>query len=474
MNLNIPNIPEEESMQIEHFMDKIRSENDEYFVKTGKRKKSLIVTHGCQMNEHDSEKIAWILEGIGYALTDNRDECDLIIYNTCAVRKTAEDKVYGQLGELKELKRRNPNLIIAVCGCMMQREEAIEIIRSKYRHVDIIFGTNNIHKLPQLINNYENTKKLVIDVLEENREIDESIDANRKYTYKAFVNIMYGCNNFCSYCIVPYTRGREKSREPENILNEIKQLAEDGCKEVTLLGQNVNSYGKTLDRDYNFSDLLRDINDINGIERIRFMTSHPKDISEELINSYAKLDKLCDHLHLPVQSGSNRILKLMNRGYTREEYLDIIKKIRAVNPDITLTTDIIVGFPGETEEDFNETLELVKEIELDSAFTFLYSIREGTPAAKMKEQVDDIVKHQRFQRLLDILHPIGLEKNKKLLGKTVKVLVEDVSKNDKDMLDGRTTGGKLVHFKGDKELIGNIIDVKITNVKTFTLEGILL
>ena len=411
---------------------------------------------------------------MNYVLTDNRDECDLIIYNTCAVRKTAEDKVYGQLGELKDLKRRKPNLIIAVCGCMMQREEAIETITTKYRHVDIIFGTNNIHKLPQLISNYEKTGKTVIDIIEENREIDESVEANRKYTYKAFVNIMYGCNNFCSYCIVPYTRGREKSREPENIINEIQKLAKNGCKEVTLLGQNVNSYGKTLNRDYSFADLLKDINDIDGIERIRFMTSHPKDISDELINSYGKLDKLCDHLHLPVQSGSNRILKIMNRRYTREDYLNIIDKIRKVNPDITLTTDIIVGFPGETEEDFNETLKLVKEVEFDSAFTFLYSIREGTPAAKMENQVNDKIKHERFQRLLDALHPIGLEKNKKLLGKTIKILVEEISKNNETMLDGRTTSGKLVHFEGNEDLIGKIVDVKITNVKTFTLEGVLV
>ena len=438
-------------------------------------KKYIIQTYGCQMNEHDSEKISWILENMNYVLTDNRDECDLIIYNTCAVRKTAEDKVYGQLGELKDLKRRKPNLIIAVCGCMMQREEAIETITTKYRHhVDIIFGTNNIHKLPQLIINYEKTGKTVIDIIEENREIDESVEANRKYTYKAFVNIMYGCNNFCSYCIVPYTRGREKSREPENIINEIQKLAKNGCKEVTLLGQNVNSYGKTLNRDYSFADLLKDINDIDGIERIRFMTSHPKDISDELINSYGKLDKLCDHLHLPVQSGSNRILKIMNRRYTREDYLNIIDKIRKVNPDITLTTDIIVGFPGETEEDFNETLKLVKEVEFDSAFTFLYSIREGTPAAKMENQVNDKIKHERFQRLLDALHPIGLEKNKKLLGKTIKILVEEISKNNETMLDGRTTSGKLVHFEGNEDLIGKIVDVKITNVKTFTLEGVLV
>jgi len=431
----------------------------------------MIQTYGCQMNEHDSEKISWILEGMGYVLTDNREECDLIIYNTCAVRKSAEDRVYGQLGELKELKRRNPDLILSVCGCMMQREEAIEIITSKYKHVDIIFGTNNIHKLPQLVNNYKKTGQTIIDIVEDSREIVESIDANRRYDFKAFVNITYGCNNYCSYCIVPYTRGRERSRKPEHIIEEVKDLASKGCKEVTLLGQNVNSYGNTFDNDYNFADLLRDINEINGIERIRFMTSHPKDISDELISLFGELDKLCDHLHLPVQSGNNRVLRYMNRRYTREDYLEIIKKIRKVNPDISLTTDIIVGFPGETEEEFEDTIKLVEELEFDSAYTFLYSVREGTPAAKFKDQIDHKTKHERFQRLLKVLHPIGLEKNKRLVGKTLPVLVEEVSKNDEKILNGRTTSGKLVHFEGDKDLIGKILDVKIENAKTFTLEG---
>lgn len=434
-------------------------------------KKYLIQTYGCQMNEHDSEKISWILEGMGYQLTDERDECNLIIFNTCAVRKSAEDRVYGQLGELKDLKRRNPNLILAVCGCMMQREEAREIVLNKFRQVDIIFGTNNIHKLPQLITRHLETGQTIVDVIEENREIEEDINANRKYSYKAFVNIMYGCNNFCTYCIVPYARGRERSREPENIIKEIKILAENGCKEVTLLGQNVNSYGKTLNKDYRFSDLLKDVNKIEGIERIRFMTSHPKDLSDDLINAYKTLDKLCNHLHLPIQSGSDKILKMMNRKYNTSDYLKIIDKVRNAIPDIAITTDIIVGFPGETEEDFNETLDLVKKVKYDSAYTFLYSIREGTKAAEMKEQVPDDVKHERFQRLLDTLYPIGLEQNEKLLGQTVEVLVEEVSKNDEEMLNGRTDSGKLVHFKGDKDIIGTFVNVKIDNVKTFTLEG---
>lgn len=434
-------------------------------------KKYLISTFGCQMNEHDSEKISWTLEGLGYKATESREDADFIIFNTCVVRNTAEEKVYGQLGELKRLKRNKPDLILAVCGCMMQREEPRNTITSKYRHVDIIFGTNNIHKLPQLIDRHLQTNDTIIDINEENREIDESIDANRKYYYKAFVNITYGCNNFCTYCIVPYTRGRERSREPESIIDEIENLAANGCKEITLLGQNVNSYGKTLDKDYTFTDLLTDINKIKGIDRIRFMTSHPKDISDELIESYGNLDKLCNHLHLPIQSGSNRVLKAMNRKYTREDYLSKIRKIKNTVDDISISTDIIVGFPGETEDDFKETLELVKEVEFDSAFTFLYSIREGTKAAGMEEQVPDDIKHRRFQELLDVLHPIGLEANKKFIGEELEVLVEDVSKNDPNKLNGRTRNNKLVHFKANKDIIGTIARVRIDDVKTFTLEG---
>ena len=434
-------------------------------------KKYIIQTYGCQMNEHDSEKISWILDGMGYEITDNREECDLVIFNTCAVRKSAEERVYGQLGELKDLKRRNPNLIICVCGCMMQREDVRSTIKSKYRQVDIIFGTNNIHKLPQLISRYLETGKIVIDINEENREIEENLDANRKHTYKAYINIMYGCNNFCTYCIVPYTRGRERSREPEIILNEIKNLAKNGCKEITLLGQNVNSYGNTLDNKYSFSQLLNEINDIEGIERIRFMTSHPKDLSDELIDSYVSLSKVCKHLHLPIQSGSNKVLKAMNRKYTREDYLKIVEKVKKAVPDIAITTDIIVGFPGETEDDFNETLELVKEVGFDSAYTFLYSIREGTSAATMKDQVPDDEKHRRFQLLLDTLYPLGLEQNVKLIGEVVEVLVEDVSKNNEEVLNGRTEGSKLVHFKGNKNLIGSLVNVKIDIAKTFNLEG---
>lgn len=434
-------------------------------------KKYLIQTYGCQMNEHDSEKISWTLDTMGYEITDNREEADFIIFNTCAVRKSAEERVFGQLGELKALKRKNPDLVLAVCGCMMQREDIREVVLKKYRHVDIIFGTNNIHKLPQLISRYNESGKTIVDIDEENREIEENLEANRKHSYKSFVNIMYGCNNFCTYCIVPYTRGRERSREPESIISEIKDLAKNGCKEVTLLGQNVNSYGKTLDRDYSFADLLKNINEIEGIERIRFMTSHPKDLSDDLIESYKSLDKLCNHVHLPIQSGSNKILKAMNRKYTREDYLLIIDKMKKAVPDIAITTDIIVGFPGETDEDFEDTLDIVRRVAYDSAYSFLYSVREGTKAATMEDQIPDKIKHERFNRLQETLNSIGLEKNEKLLGSVVEVLVEDVSKNNELVLNGRTRSSKLVHFPGDKSLIGNLVDVKIDSVKTFSMEG---
>lgn len=434
-------------------------------------KKYTINTYGCQANEHDSEKISWILENMGYEWVDNFEESDLIIYNTCLVRENAELKVHGQLGALKSLKRKRPDIIIAVCGCMMEREEAREVILSKYKHVDIIFGTKNIHKLPQLINRFEQTGNTVVDIVEDSREIIEDIGANRKYSFKAYVDIMYGCNNFCTYCIVPYTRGREMSREPENIITEIKDLANKGYKEITLLGQNVNSYGNTLNYNYSFAKLLSEINKIPGIERIRFMTSHPKDLSDELISAMAELDKVCEHFHLPVQSGSNRVLKAMNRKYTKEDYINLVEKLKNAVPGIAITTDIIVGFPGETEEDFEETLDLVKKVGYDSAFTFLYSIREGTYAANMDNQVPDDIKHERFQRLLDTLYPIFYEKNIPYNDKIVDVLVEEVSKNNENVLSGRTRTGKLVHFQGSKDLIGEIVDVKIDNIKSFTLEG---
>ncbi|NBI07937.1 tRNA (N6-isopentenyl adenosine(37)-C2)-methylthiotransferase MiaB [Senegalia massiliensis] len=435
------------------------------------QKKYLVVTWGCQMNEHDSEKIEGILESLGYISTSDKEEADLIIYNTCLVRENAELKVYGNLGELKRIKRENPNLIIAVCGCMMQKEDVRKVIKEKYSHVDIIFGTHNIHKLPELIEDHDQKMNMLVDVWNDSKEIIEDLPTKRKYDFKAFINIMYGCNNFCTYCIVPYTRGREKSREPKDILKEAKRLSEQGYKEITLLGQNVNSYGKNLEEKVSFAELLYMLNDVEGIERIRFMTSHPKDLSEDLIDEMTNCDKVCNHLHLPFQSGSDRILKKMNRKYTKRQYLTLVDKIRKAIPDIAITTDIIVGFPGETEEDFEDTIEVVKHSKFDSAFTFLYSIREGTPAAKDKDQIPDDIKHTRFNRLLEVLKEISLERNKNLIGKEVKVLVEEISKNDSTKLSGRTDTNKLIHFEGNESLIGSIVNVKVNTAKTWTLEG---
>lgn len=453
------------------YVNKIKKDNDEYLKMNGKKRKALIMTFGCQMNEHDSEKIGWILEKMDYDKTDVQEEADLIIYNTCAIRENAELKVYGHIGALKKIKGEKEDLMIALCGCMMQREEVRKIIKEKHRHVDLIFGTNNIHKIPRLLDRVKNESKMVIDIDDSTAEVIEGINSNRLYDYKAFVNIMYGCNNFCTYCIVPFTRGREISRRPADILEEIKDLAAHGTKEITLLGQNVNSYGKSLKLDYDFSDLLKDIDEIDGIERIRFMTSHPRDISDKLIEQFGQLNNLSNHLHLPVQSGSNRILKEMNRHYNREDYLKSVEKLRNIRPDIALSTDIIIGFPGETDEDFEATLSLIKEVEYDFAYTFLYSKREGTKAANMENQVPEEVKHQRFDRLVEEINKISFKKNKRLENTVVKVLVEEINKADASMVTGRTEEFKIVHFKGDKNLIGKIVDVRIDHVKTFSMEG---
>ncbi|RKD27714.1 tRNA-i(6)A37 thiotransferase enzyme MiaB [Caminicella sporogenes DSM 14501] len=437
-------------------------------------KKYYIETWGCQMNEHDSEKLAGMLSNMGYTSCDNKKEADLIIFNTCCVRENAELKVYGNLGQLKPLKKNNPDLIIAVCGCMMQQSHIVEYIKKKYPFVDLIFGTHNLHNFPVLLANCRQSDNMIVEIWDREGEIVEGIPVIRKYGIKSFVNIMYGCNNFCTYCIVPYTRGRERSRKPDDILNEIKNLVANGTVEVTLLGQNVNSYGKTLDNPIDFADLLYQINEIEGLRRIRFMTSHPKDVSPKLIRALKECDKLCEHIHLPVQAGSNRVLEKMNRKYTREKYLKLIEEIRKAVPDISITTDIIVGFPGETEEDFKETLDLVEKVGYDNAFTFIYSIRKGTPAANMKEQVPDEIKHERFNRLLEVLHKSVKEKNHALKNKVLEVLIEGTSKNDDNILMGRTRTNKVVNFKGPKELIGKFAHVKITEPKNFSLYGELI
>ncbi|OPJ57172.1 tRNA (N6-isopentenyl adenosine(37)-C2)-methylthiotransferase MiaB [Alkalithermobacter paradoxus] len=448
--------------------------NHIYKLNRGKTLKYIIKTYGCQMNEHDSEKLSGMLLRMGYNEAQTLEESDIIIYNTCAVRENAELKVYGNLGHLKHLKQINPDLKIAVCGCMMQQPHIVEEIKNKYKHVDMVFGTHNLHTFPQLLLESFDSDVTLIDVWDIDGEILEGVPSKRKYELKGFVNVMQGCNNFCTYCIVPYTRGRERSRDPKNIIEEVTDLANNGTKEITLLGQNVNSYGKTLENNFSFADLLRELNKIEGIERIRFMTSHPKDLSDDLIYAIRDCEKVCEHVHLPLQSGSSRILDIMNRKYDKEYYLSLVDKIKKEIPDVVFTTDIIVGFPGETEEDFLDTLDVVQKVEYDSAFTFIYSVRQGTPAAQMDNQVPDEVKQERFNRLLDVLNPISNKINSGYKDKVVEVLVEGESKTNKDKLMGRTRQNKLVNFEGSKDLIGKLVNVKITDPKTFSLNGIII
>lgn len=421
------------------------------------------------MNEHDSEILTGMLEEKGYRQVKERKDANVAIINTCSVRDNADKRFFGTLGQLKKRRMADPDFMVCVCGCMMQQQHVVDTIKAKYPWVDIIFGTHNIHKFPDLLDRAVDEKKKLVDLWPDGGEIVEGLPSKRLYKEKALVNIMYGCNNFCTYCIVPYTRGRERSRKPEDVVAEVRELVADGVKEIMVLGQNVNSYKG--DENTDFAKLIYMLNDIEGLERIRFMTSHPKDMSDELIQAFADCDKLCKNVHLPVQSGSNEVLKKMNRKYTREHYLGLIDKLRKTVPDITISTDIIVGFPEETEEDFQQTLDLVEEVGYDSAFTFLYSIRKGTPAEKNPNQVPEDVKHERFNRLVDSVNRISAEKNAAYVGKVEKVLVEGVSKTDKSTLTGRTDGFKLVNFPGPKDLIGQIVDVEITEGKTFSLEG---
>lgn len=428
-----------------------------------------ITTFGCQMNEHDSEVMAGMLLEKGFEPVKERRDADVAIINTCSVRENADKRFFGTLGQLKRRKKENPDFIVCVCGCMMQQQHVIDTIKAKYPWVDIIFGTHNIHQFPELVDNALNEKKKQVEIWPDGGEIVEGLPAKRLFDCKALVNIMFGCNNFCTYCIVPYTRGRERSRRPEEIIKEVRSLVSDGVKEIMLLGQNVNSYRG--DEKTDFADLLYRLNEIDGLERIRFMTSHPKDLSDKLIQAFVDCDKLCKNIHLPVQSGSSRILKRMNRKYTKDAYLELVAKLKAAVPGITMSTDIIVGFPGETEEDFEETLDLVRKVRYDSAFTFLYSIRKGTPAEKYEEQVAEDVKHERFNRLVDLINSISAEKNAQYTGRIERILVEGASKTNSKTLSGRTDGFKLVNFEGTKDMIGNLIDVEITEGKTFSLEG---
>lgn len=464
------NIPEDETGRQYYYIEKARLYVQELSQRIGRPLTFCVTTFGCQMNARDSEKLRGILKEIGY-LEAEEETADFVIYNTCTVRENANTRVYGRLGQLKPRKKQNPYMMIGLCGCMMQEPEVIEKLKKSYSFVDIIFGTHNIFKFAELIVQRFSSGKPVIDIWEGTDAIVEDLPNQRKYSFKSGINIMFGCNNFCSYCIVPYVRGRERSREPQAILREIRRLADDGVVEIMLLGQNVNSYGKTLDHPVTFAELLTEIEKIDKIKRIRFMTSHPKDLSDELIEVMSRSTKICRHLHLPVQSGSSRILQKMNRRYTKEQYLELTEKIRKAVSGISLTTDIIVGFPGETEEDFQETLDLVRKVRYDSAFTFIYSRRTGTPAANMEDQVPEDVVKNRFQRLLKEVQDIASEVCAVHEGTTQEALVESLSEHDPSMVTGRLSNNLLVHFPGGEELIGKLVPVYLKECKGFYYLG---
>ena len=433
-----------------------------------------IITYGCQMNEHDSENIAGLLEAMGYEYIDDPYKANVTVINTCSVRENADKRFFGTLGQFKKIRKNDPDFVLAVCGCMPQQPRIIDEINRRFDWVDIVFGTQNIAEFPGLLEERLGTGRRMRSIIDNNPDISEDdMKPVRMHHHKALVNITYGCNNFCTYCIVPYTRGREKSRSLPDICEEIERLVSDGVVEVMLLGQNVDSYRDAAGNS--FADLIKAVNQIEGLKRIRFMTSHPKDISDEMIDCFTTCEKLCHNIHLPVQSGSDRILRRMNRHYNREQYLSIVDKLRSVCPDITISTDIIVGFPGETEEDFEETLSIAEKVRYDSAFTFIYSPREGTPAAKFEEQIPDDVCHKRFDRLVDLMNSISYEKNQEYKGKVFDVIAEGISDKDDRALSGRTDGFKLVNFTSEKspeKLMGKTVKVKITESKTFSLEGI--
>ena len=472
-------IPATEPERQYYFMDIAK----EYLRQLSEEKGSPLTFHvstfGCQMNARDSEKLVGILEKIGYVEEDS-EEADFVIYNTCTVRENANNKVYGRLGYLNGFQKKNPFMMIGLCGCMMQEPTVVEKIKQSYRFVNLIFGTHNIYKFAELIvtaleNSYSehaagHGTSMTIDIWKDTDKIVEDLPVERKYSFKSGVNIMFGCNNFCSYCIVPYVRGRERSREPKEIIREVERLAADGVVEIMLLGQNVNSYGKNLEQPMTFAQLLQEIEKVDGIERIRFMTSHPKDLSDELIQTMAESQKICHHLHLPLQSGSSRVLKEMNRRYDKEKYLELVDKIRKAIPDISLTTDIMVGFPGETEEDFQETLDVVKKANYDTAFTFIYSKRSGTPAAGMENQVPEDVVKDRFSRLLTLVQEKGRENSSRFQGTIQEILVEDENR-EKGTLTGRTQHNLLVHFPGEKDLIGKYVKVSLDTCKGFYYFG---
>ena len=462
--------PEQEPDRQRYFIVKCREIIEQKKQELGRELTFNDQTFGCQMNFKDSEKLNGILEEIGYVRCDS-ENADFVYYNTCTVRENANIRVYGRLGTLKNYKKKNKEMIIAMCGCMMQEAEEVEKVKNTFRFVDVVFGTHNIYKLAELLYQCLVSKKRVFDVWDKAEEIIEDLPSDRKISFKAGVNIMFGCNNFCSYCIVPYVRGRERSRKPEDIVAEVEKLAKEGVVEIMLLGQNVNSYGKNLEQPISFAQLLRMVEKVEGIERIRFMTSHPKDLSDELIQVLAESRKVCRHLHLPVQSGSSRILKQMNRHYTKEQYLALVDKLRKAVPDLSLTTDIIVGFPGETEEDIEETIDIVRKSHYDSAFTFIYSKRSGTPAARMENPVSDEEIHKRFDRVLKVVNEVAKEQNAKLEGSTGLVLVEGIDEKDETMVTGRLSNNNVVHFKADASVIGKIVPVVLEEAKGFYYIG---
>lgn len=459
-----------ETEKQKYYIDKCRELIKHKENKYGRKLTACVVTFGCQMNFKDSEKLMGILSQIGYEETED-EHADLVLYNTCTVRENANLKIYGRLGYLSKIKEKNPDMIIGLCGCMMQEEHVVEKLNKSYKFVDLIFGTHNVFLLAELLYERLISGHKVEDIWEGTTEVVEDLPAVRKYSFKSGVNIMYGCNNFCSYCIVPYVRGRERSRNPEDIVEEVKELVANGVVEVMLLGQNVNSYGKTLENPISFAKLLERVEKVEGLKRIRFMTSHPKDLSDELIEVMAKSKKICKQMHLPLQSGSSRLLKIMNRHYDKEQYLLLIEKLRKAIPDIGITTDIIVGFPGETEEDFLETIDVVKKARYDSAFTFIYSKRSGTPAAKMPDQVPEDIVKDRFNRLLNVVNEISKEKTLKLQGTVQEVLVEEENKKIEGFVSGRLSNNSVVHFKGDVSLIGKLVNVNLKEAKGFYYMG---
>lgn len=436
-----------------------------------RRLKCAVVTFGCQMNARDSEKLTGVLREAGYEIIDEETEADFVIYNTCTVRDNANQKVYGHLGLLKSRVKKNPNLRIALCGCMMQEASVIETIREKYKFVNLVFGTHNIFKFPELLYRMLTSDSQIIDIWEDTDQIVEDLPVDRKYSFKSGINIMFGCNNFCSYCIVPYVRGRERSREPKEIIREIEKLVNEGVIEVMLLGQNVNSYGKNLDNPMSFAKLLKEIEKIDGLKRIRFMTSHPKDLSDELIEVMAKSEKICKHIHLPLQSGSDRVLKEMNRRYTKEQYLSLVEKIKKAIPDVAVTTDIIVGFPGETAADVDDTIDVIRKVHYDNAFTFIYSKRTGTPAAARPDQCDEAEVKANFDRVLNAVKEEAMIRNGYLVGRVEEALVEEINAHDDAFVTGRLSNNSMVHFKGDASLIGKLVKVNILEAKGFYYMG---